>query len=232
MIDDLIPVESDTLSPAFSKCKGNQLWVILLEKAYAKIHGSYSRLTNAVLEDILRDFTGAGECITNEFSDDLYDLDDPQTIEDWKSQLQNEGLQLVLRCQSIDQGILNELSLVREAGYTILNIQKVRTLNETPYIVQIRNPFNTFKWEGDWGPESELWTDEIRDQCSKIDDEYTTFWVDFRKIPYFFDKIQVFQVNENWGYSSLKTKNSVGFYKFDIVAPGNYVFTVTQKSKI
>jgi hypothetical protein len=33
----------------------------------------------------MRDFTGAGECITNEFSDELYDLDDPETIEEWKS---------------------------------------------------------------------------------------------------------------------------------------------------
>ena len=175
----------------------------------------------------MRDFTGAGECITNIFSDEMYDFDDPETLEEWKSQLENGGLQLVLRCQSIEQNILNEISLIKDAGYTILNIQQVETLNEKPYIVQIRNPYNIFKWEGDWGPESELWTDEIRDQCSKIDDEYTTFWIDYRKIPYFFDQVQVFQVNENWGYSSLKTKNNIGFYKFCIVAPGNYVFTVT-----
>ena len=85
LIDDFVPVESDSLSPAFSRCKQDQLWVILLQKAYAKINGSYSRLTNAALPDIMRDFTGAGESITNDFADELYDLDDPETIEEWKS---------------------------------------------------------------------------------------------------------------------------------------------------
>lgn len=30
--------------PAFSHGRGNELWVIILEKAWAKVHGSYQRI--------------------------------------------------------------------------------------------------------------------------------------------------------------------------------------------
>lgn len=43
IIDDHIPCDSDG-EPCFSKANGNELWVMLLEKAWAKIHGSYERI--------------------------------------------------------------------------------------------------------------------------------------------------------------------------------------------
>jgi calpain-15 len=45
--------------PVFSKAQGNEIWVILLEKAWAKIHGSYERISLGVTSYTLRDITGA-----------------------------------------------------------------------------------------------------------------------------------------------------------------------------
>lgn len=42
VIDDFVPC-NPLGQPAFSKCHGNELWVILLEKAWAKINGSYEK---------------------------------------------------------------------------------------------------------------------------------------------------------------------------------------------
>ena len=42
VVDDFIPCYKG--DPAFSKANGNELWVILLEKAWAKLHGSYARV--------------------------------------------------------------------------------------------------------------------------------------------------------------------------------------------
>ena len=40
VVDDFFPTDKIG-EPAFSKAQGNELWVMLLEKAWAKINGTY-----------------------------------------------------------------------------------------------------------------------------------------------------------------------------------------------
>jgi len=42
IVDDFLPCKYH--EPAFAKANGNELWVLLLEKCWAKIHGSYERI--------------------------------------------------------------------------------------------------------------------------------------------------------------------------------------------
>jgi len=43
-VDDYFPCFPND-GPMFSRSNGNELWVLLLEKAYAKIHGGYKTIT-------------------------------------------------------------------------------------------------------------------------------------------------------------------------------------------
>ena len=43
-LDEMIPVHFDTQLPAFSKSVREELWVILLEKAWAKIFHGYEKI--------------------------------------------------------------------------------------------------------------------------------------------------------------------------------------------
>ena len=70
IIDDYFPCKKDG-TPAFSKAQGDELWVLLLEKAWAKLHGSYERIESGYAEHVLRDLTGAP---TKVFSHDDQDL--------------------------------------------------------------------------------------------------------------------------------------------------------------
>jgi len=58
VIDDFIPVTREG-ELFMSKAKGNELWVILIEKAFAKLHGSYERIIGGLSHEALRDLTGA-----------------------------------------------------------------------------------------------------------------------------------------------------------------------------
>jgi hypothetical protein len=56
-IDDLFPC-SPLGDPLFAGSSRNELWVMLLEKAYAKLHGSYFALNEGTVDEVLSDLTG------------------------------------------------------------------------------------------------------------------------------------------------------------------------------
>lgn len=57
-MDDFIPTTADG-KIAFSQAHKGELWPIILEKAWAKIHGSYERIEAGQAHLTMRDVTGA-----------------------------------------------------------------------------------------------------------------------------------------------------------------------------
>lgn len=56
-MDEMIPAIGT--SPAFSKADNQELWVVMLEKAWAKLYASYKRIEAGYPEEGLHDLTGA-----------------------------------------------------------------------------------------------------------------------------------------------------------------------------
>ena len=65
VVDDYFPYDSATETWAFSQpsrvdnTRLSEIWVLVLEKAWAKLHGSYERIEAGFAENVLRDLTGA-----------------------------------------------------------------------------------------------------------------------------------------------------------------------------
>ena len=57
VVDEWIPCRDG--QPAFSRAHGPEIWVILLEKAWAKIHGSYERIKHSHAHLAMQDLTSA-----------------------------------------------------------------------------------------------------------------------------------------------------------------------------
>ena len=70
VVDNFIPCREGR--PVFSSANGNELWVIILEKAWAKVHGSYERIEAGFADNVMRDLTGAP---SYDFATDEDDLD-------------------------------------------------------------------------------------------------------------------------------------------------------------
>ena len=74
ILDDFFPVFDTNNRPAFSCSKNNSLWMMLLEKAWAKIHSGYLNISCGFTGEALRDFTGA-PTQTNFFKDQNFKID-------------------------------------------------------------------------------------------------------------------------------------------------------------
>ena len=57
-IDDRIPCEPGTTVPLFMKANGNEMWAMLIEKAFAKFCGSYQALDGGLAEWAWKALTG------------------------------------------------------------------------------------------------------------------------------------------------------------------------------
>jgi calpain-15 len=44
ILDNYFPCDKQYKKPVFSSANGPELWVLILEKAYAKIHGAYDKI--------------------------------------------------------------------------------------------------------------------------------------------------------------------------------------------
>ena len=59
LLDDVIPCTPRSKKPAFNTSKEGELWVMLLEKAWAKVHDGYMNISAGLTREALRDLTGA-----------------------------------------------------------------------------------------------------------------------------------------------------------------------------
>lgn len=59
IMDDKFPSQPYSKSAAFNTSKSNEMWVMLLEKAWAKVHGGYLNINAGLTREALHDLTGA-----------------------------------------------------------------------------------------------------------------------------------------------------------------------------
>jgi len=214
--DDHGIVTSDSgivFKPAFAS--GTVFWPAFIEKAYAKIHGSYARLSGGFISEALYDLTGAP--IERIYFHREYDADE-----------------LLARLLSFtSSGFLMGIAtnrggdgLVPCHAYSLLGVYEVHDViegvqgkvtqyfnNQTSFdqnsmdnkkerktvrLVCIRNPWGTKEWKGSWGINSENWTRKIRQQIGEefLKQGNGTFFMSFEDMIERFDHLDVAKCQE------------------------------------
>ncbi|CAI2382511.1 unnamed protein product [Moneuplotes crassus] len=170
-VDDYIPCRYKG-GPMFSRGVGNELWVMLVEKAYAKIHGSYHALTSGSAQHSLADLSG---CPTEHISfpkekEDYEDIEEEaEEIYEKLLEAAQKGHLICTSTHGVDESTEDESPEVEEGlvsghVYSIIRVREglgVKLLN-------IRNPWGEFEWNGAWGNESEEWTEEMKEEFDPI----------------------------------------------------------------
>ncbi|EOY31680.1 Calpain-type cysteine protease family isoform 5 [Theobroma cacao] len=192
VVDDWIPCESPGKPSFATSRKGNELWVSILEKAYAKLHGSYEALEGGLVQDALVDLTGgAGEEI---------DMRSPQAQIDlasgrlWSQMLRfkQEGFLLGAGSPSGSDVHVSSSGIVQGHAYSLLQVREV----DGHKLVQIRNPWaNEVEWNGPWSDTSSEWTDRMRHKLKHVPQSKDgIFWMSWQDFQIHFRSIYVCRV--------------------------------------
>ncbi|KAJ0020599.1 hypothetical protein Pint_31441 [Pistacia integerrima] len=192
VVDDWIPCES-LGKPAFATSKkGNELWVSILEKAYAKLHGSYEALEGGLVQDALVDLTGgAGEEIDMRSAQAQIDLASGRL---WSQLLRfkQEGFLLGAGSPSGSDVHISSSGIVQGHAYSILQVREV----DGHKLVQIRNPWaNEVEWNGPWSDSSPEWTDRMKHKLKHVPQSKDgIFWMSWQDFQIHFRSIYVCRV--------------------------------------
>jgi hypothetical protein len=193
LVDSYFPVVRsgrDSFAPAFARsAKENELWVMILEKAFAKLHRSFEGIEAGHVDCALVDLSGGiGSRI---------DL----SKEPYKQQSRNgvmfEQL-LAYRKAGFLMGAgspagsdreeaMSPFGIVQGHAYSILDVQAV----DEHQLIRLRNPWGRKEWTGDWSDKSPLWNRRMKAKLEYSDADDGAFWMSFVDFATHFDEVYV-----------------------------------------
>ena len=184
IIDERLPVNVANQLPVFASCvKQEELWVPLVEKAYAKLFGCYEALISGFIDDGVVDMTGL-VCEKKTLSDKdgvflgLGDKDDDEMkrIEDfWEFIFENDNNGSLMGCSVAGGGVESKViidgvnvGILQGHAYAINDVIELpgKTNGKRNFhrLLRIRNPWGKGEWNGKWSDES----DEIISNRAKV----------------------------------------------------------------
>lgn len=180
-IDDYIPCRFNG-GPLFSRGAGNELWVLLIEKAYAKLHGNYYALSSGYTTHAMVDLTGC-PCVHIAFPPEGSSYEDVEEEADeiFERILEADEQGYLISTETSGKDTITEgdgpgkgAGLVSGHAYSIIQVKEGNGVK----LLNIRNPWGQFEWNGDWSDHSDLWTDEMIDEFQPVlEDNDGSFWM-------------------------------------------------------
>jgi calpain-15 len=207
IIDDYIPVKPTSGQPAFSGGTPDNLWVMLLEKAFAKVFGSFNAIQGGAETEALVLLTGApGEFVQYTDAESLWAKIKPMA---------DMGFMLTCGSKNHDKETganaekpdiagsetIDSMGIVSRHAYSILGLYQF----DDERLVKMRNPWGKHEWTGDWSDKSNRWTEDEKKRLNHSPDlNDGIFFIALKHFDEHFHDVAVCKVYENYFYRFLK----------------------------
>uniref|UniRef100_A0AAY4AAV8 Calpain 9 n=1 Tax=Denticeps clupeoides TaxID=299321 RepID=A0AAY4AAV8_9TELE len=199
VVDDRLPTVRNKLVFLHS-LDNNEFWSALLEKAYAKLNGSYEALKGGSTLEAMEDFTGG-----------VAEVYETKTAPSNLFQILRKALDRgsMMGC-SIDVSPILEAKmnikthpyfssqtptgLVKGHAYSITGLEEVNYRGQTVRLIRVRNPWGQVEWNGKWSDDSREWTlidkaEKARLMQNSLDDG--EFWMEFEDFKANYDRVEI-----------------------------------------
>lgn len=246
VLDDTFPCTKYSQKPAFNRTKSGELWVMILEKAWAKTHGGYMNIAAGLTREALRDLTGASAktYFTGQNREELWDrlreANDKRYIMTAGSDNLNNG----------SDSYVEKIGIAGSHAYSLLEAVEILKLGDDRYrclkegessfgknierLVKLRNPWGHGEWKGDWGDDSVKWTPELKEALKFEKSEDGVFFMTYNDFVEYYSDCQICYYHDGYKYSAIQIESgfneSIGL-SFQIKTEGVYYFSLNQKNR-
>lgn len=207
--------------PAFAYAARSQLWVSLVEKACAKLYGSYEALESGTTDEALATLTGYPcERLETRSARRAHrhsargsdveprgvgaELSDPEMLWARLLSFHDAGFLLSASVGGTDPGenaAAEAMGLLADHAYSLLRVVATPTAGGGfARLVMLRNPWGKLEWKGDWSDSSALWSPELRAQLwrGRQPGDDGTFWMAFDDFLDYFRSVEACRVRPQW----------------------------------
>ena len=167
-LDDYFPYDPKKNNFAFARPNKNELWAMLLEKAWAKLNGGYSNIIGGLMNEPISALTGfPTEFLYHKY---LEEEDIFKRIEEGNK----EGT--IMSSASKFNYEIEYRGIFSGHAYTLIRAKKWAERNL--YLIKLRNPWGEGEWKGKWSDDSPCWTDEYKQYFGYKKANDGIFWID------------------------------------------------------
>jgi calpain-15 len=211
-VDEYVPVKDGRL--LFAQPKTGELWVIIIEKAFAKFCGSYCQLsggqtlwalqalTGDPVMQMVRRGNGEWERLdikhnndNNKRSVSMYAHGEKFGHEDMFFLARKYVKAGALMGASIDsakgESKDNHQGLVAGHAYSFLDAKSFKAGKGRINLLRLRNPWGTFEWKGAWSDGAPEWNKHksIKDLIKPVEADDGAFWIEWEDFCNAFNRI-------------------------------------------
>ncbi|XP_059155329.1 calpain-5-like isoform X2 [Physella acuta] len=220
VIDDMLPTINDQLVFIHSQSR-NEFWSALLEKAYAKLFGTYEALDGGELSEALEDFTGGVSDTLDMIKMEVSSK--PEERVALFARMQKEVDRTSLMAASIPATSLDDMEATTETGlvkghaYGITAVKNVHLEGSGLFglfnreklpMIRLRNPWGKGEWKGAFSDGSPEWNKISSGDRTKIGltfEEDGEFWMTFEDYCKYFVQTCICRVVNTSMFSLAKT---------------------------
>ena len=184
-VDDYFPFDPSQNNFIGARPHHNELWAILLEKAWIKINEGYTNAIGGLFSEAILSLTG--------FPTEIFKHKKLENQKDIFNLYKNIELGYkegsIMACGSrIDENLL-QYGLSPGHAYSIVYPQKWSERNV--YLIKLRNPWGKNDWRGKWSEYSPCWTEEFINYFKYKRKKDGTLFIELNDFIYFFDNTYI-----------------------------------------